>query len=146
MIKKFLLLISALFLLALNPFSAFALDDNQDDTTVGTINLGGAQGEFGINPTDTGVNTLISNAITIVFIVAAVLVLIMLIWGGIEWVLSGGDKEKVANARKRIISALIGMAIIALAFFIVSIVGGIFGFNVLKDLKIPTLDAPVKGE
>lgn len=144
MIKKFLLLISTLLLLSLNPFSAFAQDEVEPDT-VGNINLGGAQGTFGIN-TDTGINTLITNAITIVFIVAAVLVLIMLIWGGIEWVISGGDKEKVANARKRIISALVGMAIIALAFFIVKVVGGIFGFDVLSDLEIPTLERPVDTE
>lgn len=138
MIKKFLLLISALLFLSLSPLNAFA----QDEDNVGTINLGGAQGEFGVS-TDTTINQLITNAITIIFIIAAVLVLIMLIWGGIEWVLSGGDKEKVANARKRIISALIGMAIIALAFFIVTIVGQILGFNVLNDLTIPTLEAPV---
>ena len=57
----------------------------------------------------------------------------MLIWGGIEWVLSAGDKEKVANARKRIIASLVGLVIIALAYFILKIVGPIFAF----DLDVP---------
>lgn len=113
-----------------------------DETTVDTIKLGGAQGDFGISA-ETGVNQLITNAITIVFIIAAILVLIMLIWGGIEWVVSGGDKEKVANARKRIVASLVGMAVIALAFVIVTVVGQVLGFNVLNDLVIPTLEAPV---
>ncbi len=143
MIKKLFLLIATSLLILFSPVAAFAQPEENEPDTVGNINLGGAQGEFGISTT-TPINTLISNAITIVFIVAAVLVLIMLIWGGIEWVLSGGDKEKVANARKRIISALVGMAIIALAFFIVRIVGGIFGFDVLSNLQIPTLERTVE--
>lgn len=106
---------------------------------VGNINLGNTQSNFGINA-DTGVDKIITNAITIVFIVAAVLVLAMLIWGGIEWVLSGGDKEKVGNARKRIIASLIGLVIIALAYVILQVVGGIVGFNVLQNLTIPALD------
>ncbi len=139
--KKFAIL-STLGAYLLTPLRVFA-QENGDETVVDTINLGPAQGEFGIGA-GTSLNVIISNAITVVFVVAAILVLIMLIWGGIEWVLSGGDKEKVANARKRIIASLVGMALIALAFLIVRVVGEIFGFNVLGNLTIPALDKPIK--
>ncbi len=110
----------------------------QNNGNVDNVDLGKAQGINGVN-FNTPLGTVLGNAITILFTVAAILVLAMLIWGGVEWVLSGGDKEKVGNARKRIISALIGLAIIALAFLIVRVVGGIFGFNVLGNLEIPNL-------
>lgn len=113
----------------------------EENTTVGTIDIGSAQGDVGILA-GTNLNLLFGNAITIIFVVAAILVLVMLIWGGIEWVLSGGDKEKVANARKRIIASLIGLAIIALAFLIVRVVGQIFSFDVLRNVDIPALDKP----
>ena len=105
----------------------------------GSVNLGSTQGGLGI-AAGTQLSTIISNAVTIVFSIAALLVLAMLIWGGIEWVLSGGDKEKVANARKRIIASLVGLALIALAYLIVTVIGGIFNFNVLGNLRLPSLD------
>lgn len=99
-------------------------------------------GGAGINP-GTPLNTIIGNILTIVFVIAIILVLVMLIWGAVQWILSGGDKEAVGNARKRITNALIGLAILALAFLIVRIVGDIVGINVLGDLKLPSLEAPV---
>ncbi|MBI3485846.1 hypothetical protein HY025_02770 [Candidatus Daviesbacteria bacterium] len=114
-------------------FSKLAFAQNP----VENIDIGNTQGA-GIQA-NTSVGTLLGNSITLIFTVSAILVLAMLIWGGIEWVLSGGDKEKVANARKRIIGALIGLAIIALSFLIVRVVGQIVGFNILTNLTIPTL-------
>lgn len=106
---------------------------------VDSINLSDTQKGHGIIA-NTGLNTLLGNSLTVVFAVAAILVLAMLIWGGVEWVLSGGDKEKVGNARKRIISSLLGLVVIALAYVILKVVGGIFGFDVLSNFVIPSLD------
>lgn len=102
----------------------------------------------GINlqaPTGPGINfyqslqSLFNNAVVLVFMVAAVLVFIMLLWGGLEWIMSGGDKEKVGNARKRIVNALVGLAILALAFLIMNVMGQIIGFQILgKPFNIPT--------
>lgn len=97
----------------------------------------------GINPgtdnAETLVGNIIGNAIIIVFTVAAVAVLAMVLWGAVEWIFSGGDKEKVGNARKRITYALIGLVLIALTFVILTIVGEILEFDVLKGLRIPSL-------
>lgn len=94
-------------------------------------------GNQGINPS-TSLNTILGNIITIVFIVAAVLVLFFLIFGAFEWILSGGDKEKIAHARGRIINALIGLVILALAFLILQVVGNLIHINI-QDLNIPAL-------
>lgn len=79
----------------------------------------------------------IANALVLVFTIGAFLVLIMLIVGAYEWITSGGDKENVAKARNRIINALIGLLILAIAFALVRLVGQFTGLN-LTNLVIPT--------
>jgi len=81
------------------------------------------------------------NVITIIFIVAIILALVYLIWGGIKWVLSGGDKAKVDAARAAIVAAIVGLVIVFLAFFIVNIVVPIFvpGFS-LQNISLPTIN------
>jgi hypothetical protein len=95
----------------------------------------------GINPF-TDVGTLLSNILTIVFILAALAVLFMLIIGAFNWITSGGEKDAIAKARQRIIAALVGLAVLALAFFIVRVVGGIVGVDVLSGFVLPRLDSP----
>lgn len=98
----------------------------------------------GIPATGTGddlLQTIIKNSITIIFTVAAILVTAMLLWGAIEWISSGGDKEKLSSARKRIMQALIGLIILALAFVILKIISGIVGINILEGLNLPSLGA-----
>jgi len=90
----------------------------------------------------TELTTIISNALRIVFVVASLMVLVMLIWGAFQWIVSGGEKEAVGNARNRITNGLIGLAILALAFLIVTIVGQIVGIDILNIKGIPSLSSP----
>lgn len=88
----------------------------------------------------TPLTQLFTNAITIVFIAATVLVLVMLVIGALQWILSGGDKEAVGKARSRITHALVGLVILALAFVILTVVGQIIGFNFVgQNQPIPPL-------
>lgn len=73
------------------------------------------------------------------FLALAVLIAVFfLIWGGIKWILSGGDKGGVEAARNTIIAAVIGLVVTFLAFFIISIVGRFFGIDLL-NFSIPTI-------
>lgn len=76
-------------------------------------------------------NPLIQGIIRLAFILAVILVFVFLIWGGIQWILSGGDKTKYEEARNRITAALVGLAIVALAWLIAKLVTSFFG---LPDL------------
>lgn len=108
------------------------------------VNVGIKPPPVGVNP-GTALGTVISNALVIVFVMAALLVLFFLVWGAFDWITSGGDKEKVASARKKIFAAIIGLVILALAFLITNIAGQIVGINIL-DLKfIPTLGQQCQG-
>lgn len=78
----------------------------------------------------------IAKALVLVFTVGAFLVLIMLIIGAYEWIASGGDKENVAKARNRIINALIGLIVLAVAFALVRLLGQFTGLT-LTNLSIP---------
>ena len=66
-----------------------------------------------------GVFTQITN--TVLYAVGIISV-IMLIYGGLRYVLSGGDSKKVTDAKNTILYAIIGLIISILAFSIVNFV------------------------
>ena len=68
---------------------------------------------------DTGVFRQITN--TILYIVGIVAV-IMLVIGGIRYVISGGDSKKVTDAKNTVLYAIIGLVIAFLAYAIVNFV------------------------
>ncbi|MDL1953408.1 hypothetical protein FBR07_04505 [Candidatus Uhrbacteria bacterium UHB] len=69
-----------------------------------------------------GVNipTLIGNVIRTFAGVAGSIALLMFVWGGISWILSGGEQAKVAQAKKTLVNASIGLVLIFAAFSFVS--------------------------
>lgn len=83
------------------------------------------------------IGNFITNVLTVAFAVAILVVLVMLIWGAFEWITSGGDKETVGKARGRIINALIGLAVLAVAFALARLAATFLGFDI-GDIKIPT--------
>lgn len=93
---------------------------------------------LGINPT-TKPSVVISNALTIVYVAAAIVVLFFLVVGAFRWITSGGDKDAIGKARGTIINALIGLAILALSFLIVAVVGSILNINILGNFTVPNL-------
>lgn len=83
----------------------------------------------GIKITDIG--KLISSAITVVITIAGILAFVFLVIGGVEWLTSGGDKNKTEVARNRITAALVGLAIIAASWALMQLVNYFFGIDVL---------------
>lgn len=86
-------------------------------------------------PTDVGINgsKVFQLGIQILLILSVVLALFFIIWAGVEWTMSGGDKEKLKNARNRLTYAIIGLIIVFISFFIISVVGGLTGVDLLKQ-------------
>lgn len=66
-----------------------------------------------------GVFTRITN--TVLYIVGAISVL-MLIWGGLRYIISGGDSKKITDAKNTILYALLGLIIAFFAYAIVNFV------------------------
>src|SRR3989304_8524989 len=73
------------------------------------------------------VGGIINAVITLRFVVAVLVALAFLIFGGIKWITSGGDKAGVEAARNMIVAALVGLVIVFLAYFIINFVMNFFG-------------------
>jgi threonine/homoserine/homoserine lactone efflux protein len=71
-------------------------------------------------------------------VLAVVIALLYLLYGGIKWITSRGEKTEVEAARNHIIAAIIGLIVVFLAVFIVTIVLSAFGIG-LGDLTIPKI-------
>lgn len=80
---------------------------------------------------------LLGSIIGLILIVSVVVAFIFLVWGGLQWILSGGDKAGVESAQHRIQAAIIGLFIVFVAWAIFTIVGQFLGFNI-TNLSIPT--------
>jgi len=82
------------------------------------------------------VGKFVTNLLQLAFVVAIFVVLVMLIWGAFEWITSGGDKEAVGHARNRIINALIGLAVLAVAFALAKVGAQFVGID-LNNIVVP---------
>jgi hypothetical protein len=74
------------------------------------------------NPSVNPVNHIIRVAAGIITLVTGVAAVIFVILGGVTMITSSGSAEAVANARKRVIYALIGLVIISLAWTMIAFV------------------------
>ena len=80
--------------------------------------------------------------IQLLLIVAILASLFFMIYGGIRYISSGGDKGKVDQARGTIVAAIIGLVISLLGFFVVNLVLMFFTGHGVSTLTIPKLYNP----
>jgi len=125
--KKFIALTASSFAFLFNPLLAFAQSVTSCPYMFSSLCISSSQ---------TG--ELIKNAFNIAVIVAVLIATGYLIYGGIKWVTSAGDKTNVESARNHIVAAIIGLIVVFLAFFIINIILGVFGINT-NTFTIPTL-------
>ncbi len=85
----------------------------------GVKQLSDKAGPFGQNILKLGVEIL--------FLSAIALALVFLIWGGIGWITSQGNKENLQKARQTLIYSIFGLVVILLSFLLVRIINYFFG-------------------
>lgn len=68
---------------------------------------------------NTGVNNIVSTVVNIMSLIVGVVAIVMIISSGLKFVTSGGDSQKVANAKGTLIWALVGLAVAATAQYMV---------------------------
>ncbi len=78
-----------------------------------------------------GVNGLIITGVTTILVFGAVISFLMIVWGGIQYIMSAGDPKGVDGAKKRITYAIIGLAVSFTALVIMRILGTILGFHLI---------------
>lgn len=67
--------------------------------------------------------------LTLAIILALVLTIFFIIFSGIQWITSGGDKQKLQAARNRLTYTIVGLIVILLAIFIIRLIGGFFNIG-----------------
>ncbi len=105
------------------------------------VNIPGSGGTDPAAP----ISNLFTVIIRLVITVAALLTLVYMLWGGLDWVTSGGEKEKITKAQQKITYALIGIVFIVLSFSIFGVIAGnVLGIIELTGsgfrFKLPTMD------
>lgn len=79
-------------------------------------------GQTGSDCTDSGVTSAVSAAVSILSLIVGVAAVVMVMLGGFKYITSGGESSKVANAKSTLLYALVGLAVAALAQFLVHFV------------------------
>ncbi len=101
-------------------------------------------GNLANNPAQ-GLGKFIGTGINLFLIVAGLVLLLFMMWGAFDWIVSGGEKERVAKAQGKITNALIGMLLIFVVLTVWTLVTGQL-LNLVKvgpgggwEFHIPTL-------
>lgn len=93
---------------------------------------GSAQGPLTGNPT---IGSLISTALPIVIGLAGLGLLLMLILGGYTFLTSAGDAKKMEEGKQRLTFAIVGFLIVFGAYWVVQILGIMFGTGITSGFK-----------
>ena len=79
---------------------------------------------------------VVSNIIGFMTVVGAIWFTFQVIIAGFTWLSSGGDKQKVADARSKLTNAIVGIVVVVLAIVIVRLVA------VLLKIEVAVFDIP----
>jgi len=75
---------------------------------------------------------LAAAGINLVLVLAGLIAFFFFLYGGLQWILAGGDKEATEKARKRITAALIGLVIIFSTYAFIALVASFLGVNLIN--------------
>ena len=100
-----------------------------------------APGSFSVNIGDetksrvainTDLGNFVSKTISAIILVAGLATFMYIVYGGISWIMAGGDKGKLEEARAKITNGIIGLAIVASAWAIYLLLDYFFGIGIAK--------------
>ena len=80
----------------------------------------------------TNLGTLIGGVVGVAILIAGLLAFVYLVWGGIEWISSGGDKAGMESARNRITAAFVGLGIVVAAWAVAKLMEAFFGISIFN--------------
>lgn len=125
-LKKMILTAAAALVLAVPaalPVAVYAQDPIKCGVNSGAeLDLSGENCEVEAGSGANSLQGLITKIINIFSVIVGVIAVIMIIFGGLKYITSGGDSGNVSSAKNTIIFALVGLVIVALAQFIVRFV------------------------
>lgn len=81
-------------------------------------------------------NTIISNIVGVMTIIAGIWFIFQFITGGIGWLSAGGDKAKLQAAQAKITQGIVGLIVVVIAFFLIDVVGALLGLDILSPGEV----------
>ena len=88
-------------------------------------------------------SNFISSAIGLITIIAIIWFVFIFIMGAIGIISSGGDKQAMESARKKITSGVIGLVVVIAGMFVIQLIGRIIGIpEILNITKMFNVIAP----
>ena len=117
-------------------FAAIHQNGGYDDNSTSLGTLEGLPGGFDPGTTEKmAANTLtkmLSNTIGVLTLVGGLMFIIYFVLGGISWITSSGEREKVEKAKKQMTNAAIGLIIVVASYGIAFIIGKVLGIEILN--------------
>lgn len=78
----------------------------------------------------------LSTIITTITVVASLAFVLYFTMAAFKWITSSGDKNQVSEAQTQMTQAAIGLIVVVVSYFIIGIVGGVLGIDVLNPAKM----------
>jgi hypothetical protein len=86
----------------------------------------------GYGTSGTGMRNFLDNVVAAILSTAGLLMFFYLLFGGFKYITAGGDDKAVQEAKKIITNALVGLVIVATAWFMAKILGTVLGIDILN--------------
>lgn len=104
----------------------------------------GYQNPAAIGAPLTTAETLLSNVAGFLTVAGGVTFMIYIILAGLTWITAREESERISKAKQMFTNAVVGLAIVAVAWAFTGVMETIFGFNILSPRE--TLEKFISGK
>ena len=84
--------------------------------------------------TSEGIGPIITKLLPYLFTISGIILLLYLIYGGFQLMLSRGDPKAMQSAQAKITNAIVGFIIIFIAYWLVQLLGSVLGLSKIGDI------------
>jgi len=84
------------------------------------------------------ISKILSTLINFALVIGCITFVFMFLFGGYQWITSGGNKDSLQKAKNRITNALIGLVVLLSLYAILNFLSSFLGIDLIK-FDLPTL-------
>ncbi len=74
----------------------------------------------------------------VIIIIGGLAVLINILWGALNWIMSGSNPDRLKRAKDQMFNGIFGLAVLVLSYLIIKVVSTVTGLDILNP-KWPTI-------
>lgn len=80
------------------------------------------------------IGDIVSALLPYIFTISGIILLLYLIYGGFQYMMSRGDPKAMQAAQGKITTAIIGFVIVFIAYWLVQLLGRILGIEIISSI------------